>query len=52
MSKVFYNLAKKNYPTHWNKAMVDNLYDLGRLTEEEYEDVLGEEEEPKEEEQR
>lgn len=42
MSKVFYNLAKKNYPANWNREMVDNLHDLGRLTDDEYADVIGE----------
>lgn len=42
MSKVFYNLAKKNYPDLWNREMVDNLHNLGRLTDEEYADVVGE----------
>ena len=42
MSKVFYNLAKKNYPGLWNREMVDNLHNLGRLTDEEYAAVVGE----------
>ena len=41
MSKVFYAMAKKNYPGLWNREMVDNLYSLGRLTEEEYADIVG-----------
>ena len=41
MSKVFYNLAKKNYPDLWTREMVDNLHNLGRLTDEEYWDVIG-----------
>ena len=44
MSKVFYKLAKKNYPDLWNREMVDNLHNLGRLTDIEYADVIGEEE--------
>ena len=44
MSKVFYDLAKKNYPTFWNRAMIDNLYALGRLSEEEYREIIREEE--------
>lgn len=43
MSKRFYDIAKKNYPELWNRAMIDNLYNLGRLTDEEYADVIGEE---------
>ena len=42
MSKVFYNLAKKNYPQNWNREMVDNFHDIGRLTDEEYADVISE----------
>lgn len=41
MSKPFYDLAKKNYPTFWSLAMVDNLHTLGRLTDPEYADVIG-----------
>ena len=44
MSKIFYDLAKKNYPDFWNREMVDNLHNLGRLTDIEYADVIGEEE--------
>lgn len=40
MSKRYYDLAKKNYPTYWNRAMIDNLHDLGRLTDEEYKDII------------
>ena len=35
-----YKLAKKNYPTQWNKAMIDHLLEIGRLTQEEYDDVI------------
>lgn len=42
MSKVFYDMAKKNYPTLWNRDMIDNLHNKGRLTDEEYVDVVGE----------
>lgn len=45
MSKIFYDLAKKNYPAFWNRSMVDHLYQIGRLTEEEYKDIIGEDEE-------
>lgn len=41
MSKPFYDLAKKNYPAFWSLAMVDNLHSLGRLTDPEYADVIG-----------
>lgn len=43
MSKV-YEMAKKYYPDKWNRAQIDHLYELGRLTEEEYKDIVGEEE--------
>ena len=53
MSKRFYEMAKKNYPTLWNREMLDNFYALGRLTTEEYDDIVGvdedESEEPEEE---
>lgn len=41
MSKVFYNMAKRNYPTLWNRDMVDNFHNIGRLTDDEYYDVVG-----------
>lgn len=44
MSKRYYDLAKKNYPTYWNRAMIDNLHDLGRLTDDEYEDIISSDE--------
>ena len=40
MSKI-YEQAKANYPKPWNRAMVDRLFERGRLTQEEYNDVLG-----------
>ena len=40
MSKT-YEMAKKYYPDKWNRAMVDNLYSIGRLTLEEYNDIIG-----------
>ncbi len=45
MSKRFYDMAKENYPDRWNRAMIDNLHDLGRLTDEEYQDIIGEDKE-------
>mgnify|MGYP002621982604 FL=1 len=44
MSKRIFDLAKKNYPTLWNKEMLDKLLELGRLTQEEYNDIIGENE--------
>lgn len=45
MSKAVYDMAKKYYPEKWNKAQIDHLYELGRLTKEEYEDIIGGDEE-------
>lgn len=42
MSKT-YEMAKKYYPDKWNLAMIDNLYNIGRLTLEEYNDIIGNE---------
>lgn len=41
MSKVFYNMAKKNYPNNWNIEMLRNFVALGRITPEEYEEITG-----------
>lgn len=38
----FVQLAKKNYPEHWNIEMVRNLVEKGRISEEEYEEITGE----------
>jgi hypothetical protein len=43
MSKRFYDMAKKNYPALWNREMVDHFHEIGRLTDEEYIDIVGEE---------
>ncbi len=40
MSSV-YKMAKKYYPDKWNRAMIDHLYAEGKLTEEEYLDIVG-----------
>ena len=37
-----YEEAKKKYPKPWNKAMLKRLVDLGKLTEAQYEDIVGE----------
>lgn len=42
MQTVF-EMAKKYYPDKWNKAMIDNLLALGRLTQEEYDAVINRE---------
>lgn len=40
MSSV-YKMAKKYYPDSWNREMIDHLLELGRLTQEEYDDIIG-----------
>lgn len=37
-----YEEAKKKYPKPWNKAMLKRLVNLGKLTEAEYEEIVGE----------
>ena len=37
-----YEEAKKKYPKPWNKAMLKKLVSLGRLTEAQYEEIVGE----------
>ena len=44
MSRSIYLKAKKYYPDKWNRAMVDNLHNTGKLTDEEYNDIIGESE--------
>ena len=41
MSK-YYEMAKAYYPTKWNIAMLRNLVAKGRLTEEEFAEITGE----------
>ena len=39
---VYYKIAKKNYDNGmWNRAMIDPLLELGRLTQEEHDDIVG-----------
>jgi len=39
---VYYKIAKKNYDNGmWNRAMIDHLLELGRLTREEHDDIVG-----------
>ena len=45
MSKIFYNMAKRNYPTLWNREMVDHFHDISRLTDDEYNNVIKQDEE-------
>lgn len=37
-----YELAKKYYPLLWNKKRIEALYKAGKLTEEEYKDIVKE----------
>lgn len=42
MSKRYYDIAKRNYDSGmWNRAMVEHLLELGRLTQEEFNDIVG-----------
>jgi hypothetical protein len=41
MSKVIYDMAKRYYPDKWSKAHLDHLLEIGRLTQEEYDDIIG-----------
>ena len=36
-----FEMAKKYYPRLWNKKRIDALHDAGKLTDEEYADILG-----------
>ena len=39
---VYYKIAKKNYDNGmWNRAMIDHLYEIGRLTRAEHDDIVG-----------
>lgn len=39
---AYYKIAKKNYDSgFWNRAMIDHLLEIGRLTQEEYDDIVG-----------
>lgn len=42
MSKANADKAKKYYPAIWNKTMLKNMVKAGKLTEEEYKEVTGE----------
>ena len=42
MSQTVYKIAKRNYDAGlWNRSMVENLVNLGRLTQDEYDDIVG-----------
>ena len=36
-----FEMAKKYYPRLWNKNRIDALHDAGKLTDEEYAEILG-----------
>lgn len=40
-SKSVYEMAKKYYPVYWDKARIDALHDAGKLTDAEYNDIIG-----------
>lgn len=40
-SSKIYEMAKKYYPTYWDKARIDALHDAGKLTDAEYNDIIG-----------
>lgn len=40
-----YEMAKKYYPLLWNKKRLQMLVNAGRLTQEEYEEIVGEDNE-------
>ena len=37
-----FEMAKKYYPLRWSKNRIDALYDAGKLTKEEYEEIIKE----------
>ena len=42
MSQRYYAIAKRNYDAGlWNRAMLENLLELGRLTQAEFDDIVG-----------
>ena len=40
MTVYAYELAKKYFSRLWSKERIDALYEAGKLTEEEYKDIL------------
>lgn len=36
-----FEMAKKYYPIYWNKKRIEALYKAGKLTEEEYGEIVG-----------
>lgn len=43
MTKTVFELAKEYYPKLWNKERIEALHDAGKLTDEQYEDLVGKE---------
>ena len=37
---TIFEMAKKYYPRLWNKKRIDALYDAGKLTDDEYAEIL------------
>ena len=45
MSQTVYRIAKRNYDAGlWNRSMLENLLNLGRLTQAEFDDIVGDKE--------
>lgn len=43
MSQTYFNIAKRNYEKGlWNRAMIEHLLEIGRLTQAEFEAIVGE----------
>lgn len=42
MSKQNADIARKNYPEYWSKAMLKKLVQKRKLTQAEYEEITGE----------
>ena len=42
MTAKVYEMAKKYYPLLWDKKRIDALYKAGKLTEEEYKEIIAE----------
>lgn len=40
MSQSVYDLAKKYYPNLWSVERINALYETGKLTEEEYNNIV------------
>lgn len=36
-----YELAKEYYPKYWSRARIDALHNTGKLTDEQYNDIIG-----------